>query len=202
MSEKPIIFSTPMVEAILEGRKTMTRRVIVPQPKALSTSEQLIIEYGILKRIWRGVMSLWETKIERKSKYNIGDILWVRETTAIVPCGDERGIHDRVIYKAGRLPNDFSKDDGDKWIPSIHMKRIYARIFLEIVSVRVERIQKITEADAIKEGLPESMTGASNYTVGCFRHLWDGLNGERGYSWGNNPYVYVIEFRRIKKNAL
>jgi hypothetical protein len=203
--ERPIIFSTPMVEAILEGRKTMTRRVIVPQPKALSTSEQLIIECGILKRIWRGVMSLWETKIERKSKYNIGDILWVRETTAIVPCGDERGIQDRVIYKAGRLPNDFSKADGDKWIPSIHMKRTSARIFLEVVSVRVERLREITGEDKVAEGFcccSRSYPCAERERCEkpCFMKTWDNLNAKRGeYGWKDNPWVWVIEFRRVKK---
>ena len=205
IKERPIIFSTPMVRAILDGRKTQTRRVIKPQP-----------EYNENEGFcWRG----WATGIAFPGKrkdanfsdrcpYGTpGDRLWVRETFAETDTAEDSPV---VAYKAGGSiligrdhpnGNDFllcgtesERDiDVEQWKPSIHMPRWAARILLEITSVRVERLQEIGENDALAEGIP--WRGLDHETArGAFRELWDSINAKRGFGWGNNPWVWVIGF--------
>ena len=188
MSTKPILFSTPMVQAILAGRKTMTRRVI-KFPEGLTGSHQ-VGESGNPKNPL-GLM--WVCGIKRP-KYQPGDILWVRETW--VKGGS-------YFYKA---TDNGLFDENVKWRPSIHMPREAARIFLRVTGVRVERVQDITPYDAWCEGcrignsfpweehIPELQQQCRDIV---FSDLWDNINAKRGYGWETNPWVWVYEFERV-----
>lgn len=191
MKERPILFSGPMVRAIMEGRKTMTRRIVKPQPR--STDGKVALD-------------LWEDGIVRKLIYGIsGDRLWVRETWSETPTG--------IVFKADFT--DFEATPlqwGGKWHPSIFMPRIASRILLEITNIRSEPLQNITEEDAKKEGSECGYFDSENKLVkvdedteillgrcGSFRQgfewIWKGINGPD--SWDQNPWVWVIEFKRI-----
>jgi len=189
---KPIIFSTPMVKAILEGRKTQTRRVI----KVDDDPEN-----------WK--ISIEGTSIVRTEPYDVklpryaaGDILWVRETWATVSSGI-------IEYKATYIEPYTGSTEIDHigkkitWRPSIYMPREAARIFLKVTNVRVERLQDITEEDAKAEGC---IDGKSKDVLkfdltarDVFAKLWNSINAKRGYRWETNPWVWVIEFERINK---
>lgn len=176
MKERPILFSGEMVNAILDGRKTQTRRVVKKQP------------HGAGEWVLQGINWLFPNVcpyIKLKNPYGvIGDRLWVKETWKCV-LGN-------VIYKA--TPNNRIKTD--KYKPSIYMPRWASRINLEITNIRVERLQDITETEAIAEGVSG---GGSHpdFWVGAFADLWDSINAKRGYGWDANPWVWVVEFKRI-----
>jgi hypothetical protein len=125
-----------------------------------------------------------------------GDQLWVRETWWWDETKEDLSI---VQYRAsGEMPK-YMRGDGEKWRPPIHMPRWASRITLEIVSVRVERVQEITELDAGWEGFP-SCSVTSDWTEKArpwFRTLWDSINAKRGFGWEKNPFVWVLEFKRI-----
>lgn len=196
MKERPILFSGPMVRAIMDGRKTMTRRVVKPQPEMVFDGESLSDgnAYGG-----------WEPKLPPWSKwpYQLGDTLWVRETWQGAVDGDEPLYG--IIYRASWNANEpaFKRDDRaekyftgvSKWRPSIHMPRWASRITLEVTGVRVERLQDITEHDAIGEGVISSDYDKT-YRY-AFSVLWDSINAKRGYGWAANPWVWVIEFRNM-----
>jgi hypothetical protein len=195
--ERPILFSTAMVQAILEGRKTQTRRIVKPQTKSIFPDKK----DRMPKAFWTGME--WV-----KPPYQPGDILWVRETWGHIAFENHKagGYDEWFIYKASRnceLPDDF------KWRPSIFMPREAARIFLRVTNVRVERLQDITKEDAIAEGLNIGTVDnekyaknnayrllANNLPVAMFADLWDSLNAKRGYGWEKNPWVWVIEFEK------
>jgi hypothetical protein len=171
-NEKPILFSAPMVRAILEGRKTMTRRVVKPQPE----SDQDDGHAGLIQDCPYG---------------QPGDRLWVRETFSTDGCACyEPCFCPSVWYKADDLSED--KELQPKWCPSIFMPRWASRIILEVTGVRVERLQEITNAGALAEGIEPS--GVPRTYVGDFAALWDSLNAKRGYGWDTNPWVWVIGF--------
>lgn len=217
MNFKPILFSTPMVQAILGGQKTQTRRTIKPQPdsRGLRTTN---VEF----EDWHGR--------EIKPKAQIGDIFWVRETFQVTdwehPTNDNYG----YIYKASENGKDWEDNNqGWKWKPSIFMPKEACRLFLEVTDVRVERLQDISEADMIAEGIRVSvspkggallrMTGKnppfSFLPDGCLQDsydgkltqydflktewaaLWSDINGRD--SWDANPWVWVYEFKQINK---
>ena len=181
-NEKPIIFSTPMIKAILSGRKTTTRRVIKPLPA--------FHPLGSEQDQWKDFL--------KKCKYQIGDRLWVRETFSVMDS--------TPIYKA-----DCKYPDAVVWKPSIYMPRNYSRIMLEITKLHIERLQGITEAEAKAEGVEFQYEGFEStykdYQLktlnGCataresFKSLWDKLNAKRGYGWNKNPYIFVIGFSRL-----
>lgn len=193
--EKPIIFSTPMVRAILEGRKTQTRRV-VKSPFEIHAN-------GFI------------TKPDKHDRFNLvvlpykpGDILWVRETWQYKNYGDYGYTPDDFIYKAD--PNETWVGP---WRPAIHMPYEASRIHLKIKNVRVERLQDITEEDAIAEGIKEYMefNGVVKYWIDdlslgvgdmprsakkAFEIIWNSIYAKRGYGWDINPWVWVIEFER------
>jgi hypothetical protein len=192
MSERPILFNGEMVRAILEGRKTMTRRVIKPQPE--------IRVNGPYHAHTEGKYSvMFETKPDVNgegggkrsyylSPYGIpGDQLWVRETWHNGPAG--------LLYKATPPMAIYPKS----WKPSIHMLRTASRITLEIVSVRVERVQDISEEDAKAEGIKVigSIMGHTLTGRELYKGLWDSINEKRGFGWGTNPWVFVINFKQI-----
>jgi hypothetical protein len=168
MKERPIIFNSEMVRAILDGRKTQTRRVIKPQPGD----------------IHRDLL-----RINYHCPYGQpGDHLWVRETFQI-----DDNYPDMVFYKADDLAGHIST----KWNSPIYMPRCDSRITLEITNRRVERVQDITEEDAMAEGVGR-IAGLGEYRQ-CFKNLWDSINKKRDYGWDTNPYVWVIEFKRISQ---
>ena len=99
---------------------------------------------------------------------------------------------------SGKKPKLTRERGATGWRPSIHMPRWASRITLEVVSVRVERLQEISETDALAEGINgEELFRAQGYAPDAFRKLWDSLNAKRGYGWAKNPYVWVIEFKRL-----
>lgn len=270
VKERPILFSGEMVRTILDGRKTVTRRVVKglrvrarhrvtadwtgimdPNGELVCEAGKVyaghIAEAGAVSAVMpngkhlglkpgefdftcpyadgttllavEGGVQTWRV-IPRDSR------LWVRETWGTVLM-HELGQHifgdgpiadrEQVTYRAGRLvyssedrpdgPLDFSKwptrwvDDRtpDRWRPSIHMPRWAPRITLEVLDVRVERLQEITSADAIREGVRPH---ANTQTIDCetrdprddFRDLWDSINAKRGHPWESNPWVWRIEF--------
>jgi hypothetical protein len=229
--EKPILFSGEMVRAILDGRKTQTRRVITPQPIATDG------EYGTTLTLQRWTGPRDNAVLTATGRFNaeddllaaafsphgaVGDRLWVRETWSTVTWQTiigRPGLRDETVYRAG--PHPFGKsaphgwtDDGNKWRPSIFMPRARSRITLEITNVRVERVHDITEAEAQAEGVarvsdPDDITDDDallnaecgyfppRYYVAAYHELWDSLNAKRGYGWNVNPWVWVLEFRRV-----
>lgn len=225
MSEKPIIFSTEMVRAILEGRKTQTRRVV----KQHIVDRFILDDNGnLLGSYTAGIPEAYPSVDD--APYQPGDILWVRESWC-----EKRG---KYFYKADNICNGCTEDgiclpegvakhitcalceDRDgyiKWRPSIHMPREAARIFLRVKNVRVERLQEITPVEVVAEGMgahecreciatygnpccqdEESECGLGDEILGDFRELWDSLNAKRGYGWDTNPWVWVIEFERVE----
>jgi len=198
MKQRPILFSTPMVQEIMEGRKTQTRRIADPQPtKDLHTfiSPSTVLD-GSDRTTWIYSDKESSNCIEVKCKYGQpGDVLWVKETYSGNGCG--------IIYKA----NGCEPVDG-KWKPSIFMPKDAARIWLKITNVRLEQLQGISRDDARAEGIerdPCTSTKFKNYVDGTttynertsFYSLWESINGEE--SLLSNPFVWVIEFEEIEK---
>ncbi len=178
MKTKPILFNTDMVQAILNGSKTQTRRVVKPQPSETGVSAFNDGEHP-----------------QMKCPYGkVGDVLWVREAFA------EDDDTPKVIYKA-----DHTKEVQNyvKWKPSIRMPKIACRLFLQITNIRVERLQDITEQDAKNEGAKHDRAVGYGQIGGSHRegfiNLWQSINGEQ--SWQQNPWVWVIEFKKINKPA-
>ena len=200
MKERGIIFNGEMVRAILEGRKVQTRRIVKPQPD----------EDG-LARLRVGPWMDTSEKIYRCPCGEVGDRLWVRETWQAIHCYcDEHGYVDEVRF-ASSIPKQKTKywhpvyevdghdknreDRGYPWRPSIHMPRWASRITLEITGVRVERLNDISEADARAEGAPTELCLIGERHDLGFRTLWKSIYGAE--SWQANPWVWVIEFRKI-----
>jgi len=190
---RPILFNTEMVRAILDGRKTVTRRIIKPQPhsKAKLVSENLLPETFVFSD--GSIIS---------SNYDIDDYLYVRETWGMD--------NHNYLYRA-----DFSAEDLVKlkkimrWAPSIHMPKEAARIFLRVTDVRVERLQDITEEQSIAEGCNGIFSGTGE-TIGSgwskipqdeFSEIWDSTVKKSDldkYGWEANPWVWVIKFERVE----
>lgn len=227
--ERPILFSGPMVRAILDGTKTQTRRIVKPQPVDISELRdmeddgplQTFIESGVLRTPAR-----WGSHPVPCPYGAPGDRLWVRETFGIydgegfehvgIPKEKPRGFH--VVWGADCSPAVL---EVFRFRPSIHMPRWASRTLLEIVSVRVERLNDITEEGATKEGIPcikptpserrhgiedgvylvpglSQSTGQPRWNCtakAAFGDLWQSINGPG--SWDANPYVWVVEFKRI-----
>ena len=210
--EKPILFSTEMVRAVLDGRKTQTRRVVKPAKRnhrGFKQGNGLWIDgyraedkpNGHIKDY--SVSSVWQRKdyyIKDFAPYKPGDILWVRETFCEVPYE-----YNHIPIKGGHItiPKYAYKADSERdytgiWKPSIHMPKEVARIWLEVTDVRVERLQEITEEDARAEGaLPAREERGYNCCRDGFITLWDSLNAKRGYGWETNPWVWVVSFKRL-----
>ena len=174
MKERPILFSGPMVRAILDGRKTQTRRPIKLQPFVATPSM---------------------FDISKCPLGQPGDRLWVRETWRTGPLfGIPRGQKRQIpIYRADREINIYPAgvEINFSWRPSIHMPRWASRITLEIARVWVERVQDITEEGAIREGMVR-VDRCSPFQM--FRDTWQSIYG----TWDANPFVWAVEFRRTK----
>lgn len=240
MKERPILMSTPMVQAILEGRKTMTRRIIKSfgryevkeelwedEFRGENIEPLMIDKYGPFKG---SCCSLIDNNHHCPFGYK-GDLIWVRES----------GWVDNNYIPGLNDPHLFWKADYDNYdehtrvliknhtcrFPGIHMYKVFARIWLEIIAIKVERLQDISPGDACDEGVEywnidrdafeggELVADFKNYTwkddekykyydfptyanpVDSYRSLWELINNEE--SWNANPFVWVIEFKRIKK---
>lgn len=203
MKERPILFSGEMVKAILDGRKTQTRRVMKPQP--IIGEGGSMVDLGNGWAVLDGIMAgEWNCPYGKP-----GDRLWVRETwraggiyADIMKIADLNPAADEHIhYRADE------QDSGvDVWRPSIHMPRWASRITLEVTDIRVERVQDISETDVGAEGIESTLTdpNTGNVVERCpgdrwaFAGLWDSINAKRGYSWESNPWVWVVEFKRVQ----
>lgn len=220
MKERPILFSGPMVKAIIEGRKTQTRRIVKPHPPLESDNDASWPDAKAA--LWRNSKQYARDCCPYGQP---GDRLWVRETWA-----DTNGESGPMIsYRAGgdrflvedSYPVDYSRypgcqftmwcgdlrrgEDGHKWRPSIFMPRWASRITLEVTGVRVERLQSMPRQDAIAEGIEPTMC-CSGIECGCqgkpvddptwaYQDLWDEINGKG--SWAANPWVWVLSFRNL-----
>lgn len=224
MKEHPILFTGEMVRAILDGRKTQTRRVVkrAPPPEfGLDSTTQFVPWIGDPSgRHW--VWTARECDWWLTCPYGPpGDHLWVRESVLPIGAHPDPGAAAcgaRVFYRADHFDHewaDLAKDSGERWRPSIHMPRWASRITLEVTNVRVQRVQEITEADAIAEGVGHGflMNGGwpdyQHITNGVcelthdtaemsFASLWNSINAKRGYLWESNPWVWAVTFQRLK----
>jgi hypothetical protein len=177
--EKPILFSTLMVQAILEGRKTQTRRVI--------KCDFYVENDPPLTAYIPDYITGEPQPVKLPCPYGqIGDRLWVRETFVYHHTG-------QLFYKTD-IPVLCHKNW--KWKPSIFMPRTASRITLEITDIRIERLQDISEEDCLSEGI--NYQGNAYDTIGAFSDLWDSINAKK-HPWQSNPWVWVIEFKRIEK---
>lgn len=186
MRERPILFSAPMVRAILANQKTMTRRIMKPQP-----------QYGLFEEpVWTCCANgVWADGYgcQPRCPYGVpGDRLWVRETWQSL-C-EHDALAPAAIPEGSDIQYPATYDGwASKHRPSIHMCRWMSRITLEITGVRIERLQAISEDDAREEGCGEHPVGSAR---GWFHDLWDAINGSQ--SWNANPWVWVVEFRRVE----
>lgn len=230
--ERPILFKAEMVNAILDGSKTQTRRIVKPQPD--------LVANGIVARFTPDDQKLGRLgEIVNCPFGKVGDQLWVRETF----CSSDRNV---AGYKADALCGAFGYDGdgnkifvkhgyildhsckqtyqnnfeegwntfglghfGGKWKPSIFMPKWLSRIQLEITNIRIERLNDISEEDAIAEGIERGnkwLNGSRNYyndndhhgwqrPVDSYRSLWESINGKG--SWAANPWVWIVEFKKI-----
>lgn len=216
MTERPILFSAPMVRAILEGRKTMTRRVIKPQPiqRPGMNCTRTIFFRRDGQELLDTVLGAYFSSANSLCPYGQpGARLWVKETGWERPVRSEKDMRegadtwDRYYYDADGLTEQDTADFkawGFKRRPSIHMPRWASRINLEITGVYVERLNEIGGPDCVSEGIPK-MTRLSDGAPlrgdiwarqkTQFRELWESINGHG--SWALNPWVWVVEFKRL-----
>lgn len=222
MKERPILFSGPMVRAILGGQKTQTRRVEPLFP--MNRGHVQMLSDG--RAEWSPDGGFDRGVIAAKPKYGVaGDRLWVKETfrLAVMLDGksphDVEGLSDEANYREAWAPLMYLADGEKRWCsdgrlaafggvmgrlrPSIHMPRWASRITLEVVSVRVERLQEISGDDAFAEGVGQKIGmplvhghATPEWNRRAFEALWDKINAERGFGWDANPWVWAIEFRR------
>ncbi|TQI84827.1 hypothetical protein FHU12_2350 [Serratia marcescens] len=211
MKERPVIFNGEMVRAILDGRKTQTRRVIanvgsdncIPLQKPTKTKDGIFTH--VMDAPGHGLCPFGQ----------VGDRLWVRETfmdltgTGIeATTGKFEGFAYRADTPAGSYGDEVRKEYGLKWTPSLHMPRKACRILLKITAVRVERLNDISEEDAKAEGVkpagdmlpdyPDTfLTPKGDFATAkvAFQRLWQSIYGEE--SWAANPWVWVIEFKQV-----
>lgn len=210
ITERGMIFNAEMVRALLSGRKTQTRRIIKPQPEATLS--------GSLSGKWlsRPLNGLLLPKIEDIAIHCpfgvVGDRIWVRETfqgplfdydLMDSYCKDPTPFEKPkfCVYKADGVPAPEFYDADDElhccWRPSIHMPRWASRILLEITNVRVERLKSISDGDAIREGCSTADMKSGDCVADVFARLWASIYGDE--SRNSNPWVWVIEFKRIEE---
>jgi hypothetical protein len=204
MKERPVLFSGPMVKALLAGCKTQTRRTVKPRWLPVIEDSNRVNGYPALSVLAGEIVCPYG---------EVGDHLWVRETWNAMPVGEDG----EAGYPYSRIPRErpigacivYAADGDDgPFRPSIHMPRWASRITLEIVSVRVERLQAISKEDAIAEGL-ESVGGGAAWQIrtpkmfsrcvnprDTYRDLWGAINGYE--SWDGNPWVWCISFKMVK----
>jgi len=196
MKERPILFSAPMVRALLDGNKTQTRRVV--KVESTMGRDSILAPHKGRKYAATYLLPDHASDATACSPYGQpGDRLWVREKWAAPHSQDgmkpgHMYIDESFIHYAASEPLG-----GLLWRPSIHMPRWASRILLEITSVRAERLQAINEVDAIAEGAPWAACGSpqeGSHKAG-YAQLWEAINGPD--SWQANPWVWVIEFKKV-----
>lgn len=200
MAIKPILFNTEMVRAILEGRKSCTRRLVKPQPDEKhtyplgfvtdSTEKKEVGCFGFAANEYGGSIQY----VKPPYRYAPGDILYVRETWKKAPKG--------YYYYEDWQRNDIA--DVTKWKPSIYMPKEAARIWLKVTDVRVERLQEITIDGIRNEGLSSMAVHAGDMEIAMeeWKSLWNSTIKKpdiNHYGWDANPWVWVIEFERCEK---
>jgi hypothetical protein len=237
MKERPILFSSPMVRALLDGSKTQTRRVVkLPHNNRLGVWEPTTVGGPNGGRTASGETvplqgAIWHTRTGDSlvcPHGQPGDRLWVRETHEVNRIGYEEGPNAPARHYAGvkyraddgraeftisqSLYRDLDSKESCGWRPSIHMPRWASRITLEVTGVRMERVQDISHDDALAEGVqdfastlddqphpsgesPEQASKRLQWPQRQFRTLWESINGAE--SWDINPWVWVVEFRRL-----
>jgi len=234
MRERPILFSGPMVRAILDGTKTQTRRVVKPQPvnvpvgaycNPYNKNYEHFTFWTSDNKMCNGQVGNVKNTCHWKCPYGApGSRLWVREAWKVLAFSGRNLDKENQIYEytiGYRATKDLGPEDlssqtilfksprkayrkPDAWRPSIHMPREYSRILLEVVNVRVERLQDISEEDAKAEGATPSDALLTGEFSGLkrvayrleYKNLWNRINGPG--SWDANPWVWVVEFRRVK----
>lgn len=218
MKDRPILFSAPMVRALLDGSKTQTRRTLKPQPRVFEIDERgtpcqvgcMQVEGEAVNRVWLGSQQAG-VLTGQQVRFAVGDRLWVRESWQL---------HSRatdlctVAYKASvnhsgwtdaheqfpdalagnRKPKPFQEG----WRPSIHMPRWASRLTLTVTDVRIERLQDISRGDAMDEGCPFANMQAGPSPVDWYRDLWNQINGPD--EWEKNPWVAALTFTVEKRN--
>ena len=215
MIERPILFSTPMVQAILAGRKTQTRRT--------NKLEEVNERAGDFIRPILDSNGEWVFSSELGAPKQVrvkcpygkpGDLLWVRESCTWIINDHAHDLlegsreNTQWVYKASMHEDfmEYAKEKyGYKWKPSIHMPKAAARIWLKVTNVRVERLHNITDNDVSAEGAQDSWFSTyelasepkQGWMLNGFKRLWQSINGEQ--SWNANPWVWVVEFERIEK---
>lgn len=221
MAIKPILFNTEMVRAILEGRKSCTRRIVKPQqligmlPDKCKNGapEKFLKEKKLMFKPYCDMTDIELINTAYKAPYQPGDILYVRETWKKAPNG--------YYYYEDWQRNDIA--DVTKWKPSIHMPKEAARIWIKIMNVRVERLQEMKPVDVIKEGAysdcwdclntygesgSQCCYGTEEQCSQCdevmmeWEKLWNSTikkSNLNHYGWDANPWVWVIEFERCEK---
>lgn len=224
--ERGILFSGEMVRAILEGRKTVTRRVIKPQPRVDDCGNFCWNGWNYGQHFRHGPLAQSIATFKRKGgrvgfcPYGApGDRLWVRETWGLIApeqmSGTEwYGIHTQRATRIHPGSNEVDgiayaiyRADGEHefpyrgWHPSIHMPRWASRITLEITEVRVERLQEINRGDCMAEGCPFPNMADGPDPREWFGELWNSINAGRGYVWDVNPWVWVVSFKRVEVPA-
>lgn len=200
MKDRPILFSAPMVRAILDGRKTQTRRVVKCQYSGLPLMVGDSVAFLDNGR---------RTGPDQRCPYGtLGDRLWVREAWAQNENQLSETRMDRsIVYRADGEARALDNGHEKAWRPSIHMPRWASRITLEITDVRVQRLQEISDEDALAEGLRSDGSLGAQCSVElpghrthhdspkeCFRLLWESIHGPG--SWEQNPWVWAITFKR------
>jgi hypothetical protein len=195
IKERPIIFTAESIRAILDHRKVQTRRVIKLLEFQQSESKKYNWMFRDKNYLWNEVST--ERLIEKWCPYGkVGDHLWVRETWAeckhVTINGSPTALYKSTYIQPSKFP-EFTP----KWRPSIFMPRWASRIDLEITGLRAERIQNITEEDAIAEGIEQKEPNNVVSAKYRFAQLWDSINAKRGFGWDKNPFVWVIEFKMI-----
>lgn len=180
MKSRPILFSAPMVRALLAGSKTQTRRVFKGTTEFKGPYNPAYLEMHKGHKGWASICPYGQP----------GDRLWVRETFS----DDWVDLGHPVQYRADGEMDSEMWAAGVRWRPSIHMARKYCRIELEITGVRVERLNDISVEDCRAEGIEFRVEVPTRQQ---FQRLWESINGEK--SWADNPWVWVIEFKNLGK---
>jgi len=189
VNEKPILFKTEMVKAIIQGKKTQTRRVLYPQPKSDIILPAPLREYtDYLKKMKKKgfhnivTQGYYANHLIPNPKASVGDILWVKETFSYVDfCGDDNG----YVYKASENGKNWSQNTENwKWKPALFFPKEAARLFLKISNIKLEPLQDITEEEARKEGFD---------SLSAFLELWDKI-AKKGSKFQDNPAVYAYDF--------